>query len=278
MRAPILVALIFAPGLAFAQTADREELSIIGWDDACSVAISHYGYHTLVPNPIRVQIGTLDIQPGKESYQAHWSADLSGDDVWRSAEIETIRQKLVSSHPRPGFLEIVRGAASDRRTALDDILLSTRTFHLRSFANWPTAPWRPEQIHYSPWATCALFVFVDTRVPNPHYRYTLARLYNPAARTTRAHAHDAKALMFLEKSDLENALKESAIAAQMAPLDASSRYHHATMLCLSGSLPEAEAELAEAVKLSPRYKREARTDKNFESLFSSPRFKDITRR
>ena len=278
MSAQILIALIFAPSLIFAQTVDREELFILGWNDACSVAVAHYGYHALAQEPILTRIGTLSIPPGKDSFKTAWAADWSGDNTWKPTETENVRRELAFSHNQSGFPETVQAAPPSSRIVLDEILRSTQAFHLRSSAGWPAAPWRLGQIHYSPLGTCGLFIFINDGSPQPFYRYALARLYNPAARITRAHAHDTKALLLLEGGDLENAIQESAVAAQMAPLNAPSRYHHAALLCLSGSLPEAESELAEAVKLNPRYKKEARTDKNFESLFTSPRFKDITGR
>ncbi len=278
MRAGILAALIAVPSLAFAQEVQREELFILGWNDACSVAVAHYGYSALAQDPVFARIGALTIAPGQQSAKAAWAADWSGDNTWRSSEADKLRRELAVSHNQAGFPETIQVSHPSSRAVLDDILRSTQTFHLRLNAGWPSPPWRLGQIHYSPLGSCGLFIFVNDRAPKPVYSYVLARLYNPGARITRSHAHSAKSQLLLEAGDLPDALKEAAVAAQMAPLQAPARYHHAVLLCLSGSLAEAEEELVEAITLDARYKSQARTDKNLESLWSSRRFQEITKR
>ncbi|MEK7858438.1 MAG: tetratricopeptide repeat protein [Elusimicrobiota bacterium] len=274
------VAILFTLSVSTsAQTVDHEEFALIGWNDACSAAFSHYAYPVLgeaiVSEPIRTQVGTLTIGPGQQKAEVEWLVDWSGRNTWQEGPAKQAVAALAKTYKAKGFVEHVRPDPIATRPGLEETIRSTSTFAVRS-AQWPGPGWRFASAYISPLTTCALFLFEDE---NAKARYTpvLARIYNPSARAIRARAHLANGLLLFNDGDLVGALAETGIAAAEAPENGPARYHHAAMLCLSGMLADALDELTAALKLDPRYKNKARQDKDFESLSRDRRFKDLLR-
>jgi tetratricopeptide (TPR) repeat protein len=261
---------------AVGQEVEREELSVIGWNNACSVAFSQYGYPALGQaahdEPVRARVGTLTIKPGAQSSQASWDVDFEGAESWSAPQVkQAISQLAVAGYKNPGLVETILPDSGD-------VLISTISLALRSTKGWPGPQWLWHQIFYSPLGDCGLFVFRKAHAEHPVYRTLLLRLYSPGARTKRAQEHLAAANRLLEdKMDLAAAVAEAEIAARMAPGFASARYRFAVMLCMSGRLDEAEGELAAALKLDPALKAQARADQDFESLRGSARFKEAVK-
>lgn len=282
MRPLLAVVLSLAASSAFGHEIERESFALIGWNSACSVAVAHYGYpvfgQAAYNEPVHTRIGKLSIAPGKETSQAAWDINWDGADTWDSPLADKARTQLAASgYALPGFPETILSGRVGAQPGLAQTILSPAAFALRATAAWPGPEWRWHQVHYSPLGTCGLFVFLKGGADKPFYRYLLLRIYNASARPQRSRAHVTNSLLLLEANDFPGALAEAATAAQMTPSNALARYQHAAMLCLAGRFEEALAGLDAAVKLDPKYKKEARTDRNFEAIFSWPRFKLVTR-
>jgi len=280
MRAFLALVLNLAAGRTFGHDVDRETFTIIGWNEACSVAIAHYGFPALgqgiYEEPVRTRIGTLTIRPGADTAQTAWEADWDGAGTWNTSKAKASISNLgAAGYDQAGFMETVRPDRIGAQPGLEETIRSTATFALRSTAGWPGPGWRWRQVFYSPLGDCGLFVFAKTGVSRPFYRALLLRIYNASARTLRSRAHVTNALLLLGEGDMAGALEEASIAARMTPQLALARYHYAALLCLSGRLTEAETELAAAVQLDPQHKKQAREDRDFESLHVSPRFQSI---
>ena len=279
MRNQIALLLAFAAAPAFGQQSSKEEFHVVGWNNACSVAVSLYSYPSLSQDshdvPLSCRIGTMAIKPGQEAAQTAW--DLSWDPAtsW-SADLaqRTLKTLADAGYIRPGFTETIDAAPASAQSGLEDILHSTHTFFLRSSATWPDRSWRWHQVVYSPLGDCGLFVFTK-EAPHPSHRLLLLRIYNTAARNLRSRAHVTKALLLLDEGRLDAALLEASAAVEMSPQSSQALYQHAALLCLSGSLVEAQAELAKAVALDSKLKSQAKADRNFETLFLSPAFQRI---
>jgi tetratricopeptide (TPR) repeat protein len=275
MRAAIALALLLAAGPVAGQDVERETFMFIGWGDGCSVAFSHYGYPALGvaihDEPVRALVGTLTVKPGAEETKSDWLVDWEGANTWQATEAKKAVADLVDAgYRQAGSTETIRPGA-------DETIVSTQAFSLRSTRGWPGPDWAMSLVHYSPLDNCGLFVFLKTAEDHPFYRYVLRHLYNPGARVQRAKAHLASSQRLFDDGALADALAEAATAAEMAPDLAPARYRHAALLCLSGRLEEAETALAEAVRLDPKYKRQARKDQDFDSLSHSSRFRSITK-
>lgn len=265
---------------AAAVEVDREELAIIGWDTACSVAINHLGYpklgEAIVGEPISTQIGTLTIRPGEQKSAAQWKVDWGGPNSWSAEPAQkAIKDLIAAGYDHRGFMELVRDEPVAGGRDLDEVILSTRNLEATKVQGWPGSEWRVAKIDYNRLATCAFLIFEKKGEAKPFYRYVLARVYNTQVRSLRSRAHLNNGLLLFGTGDLPGALAETGIAAALYPEAAANRYHYAAMLCLSGYLEEAIAELAEAIKLKPAYREQARKDQDFETVLKHPRFKAL---
>lgn len=265
MNFSLLILLSFLPRAASALEAGKEELSIIGWNKACSVAVTHLSYprpgQAVANEPIATRIGTLTVATGEEKARARWTIDWGGANSWLEKPAQEAMQSLIAA----GYDD--RGYREDIRNG---IAPSTASLQARQDPGWPSSDWRLARLHFNRLGTCALAVFAQE---GPLLRYVLTRVYNPKARSVRARAHLEEGLRLFDAGDLAGALDETGVAAAVYPEGAENRYHHAAMLCLSGELQESITELAEAVKLKPEYRKKALKDIDFESVAKQPRFR-----
>ncbi|MBI5241355.1 MAG: hypothetical protein HY926_12855 [Elusimicrobia bacterium] len=278
MRALIcaLLALLAAP--AATQVVERETFAVIGWNDACSVAVQQFGYapigEAVVGEPVRTRIGTITIAPGEESSRTVLTADWSGARTWDRAEAKKVVQDLLAAgYANPGYTEDIRVPRKEGPRPYEDVILSTAALQIRAPFKWPGDDWGWDKIVYSPLGTCGLFIYSRRQKGLPFYRTALYRFYNPSARTQRAAAHQTNSRLLFEASDLEGARAEAATAARLQPELAIARYRHAVLLCLSGHLNESVAELAEAIKRDPKLAAKARHDPDFYEVYGFPLFR-----
>lgn len=281
----VLAWLLLLSGLspASAQAVEREKLDFLGWNKACSVAIAHYGYPKrgdgIEDDPVMTRIGTLTIAPGREAAKARWSAAWEGQFTWRGADAARLREDLKrAGYASPGVAETVLPGPVPPDWDLERVLLSTQTFRTKAPSGFPGPGWRLASVRYSPLGSCALLVYAKEGASRDFFTPLLIRVGNPAARLERAAGHVTNAVLLFQNGDAAGGLAETATAVQMNPDSAPAHYHRAAMLALTGSNEEALPELAAAVRLEPKYRQKARTDKDFESLTSMPRFKELTRR
>lgn len=264
------------PGRAGAQSVEREEFAVLGWDGGCGVAINHLGYphrgEAIYDEPVMARIGRVRIGPGKLQAEANWEIAWDGANTWKPLEAKKVLAELLAAgYDHRGFVERIRPEPAAQKRDLDDVLRSTETLATRGRADWPPAPWRLSAIHYNRLANCALIVYED----GPRFRYVLSRIYNTAARPVRARAHLNNGLLLFDEGDLPGALAETGIAASLQPEEALNRYHHAAMLSLSGRITDALEELAEAVRLKPAYRAKAAADIDFENLRDIKGFREL---
>lgn len=267
---------------AAALTGDHGSFAVIGWNKQCSVAFEHYIYpklgEAMAAEPIETRIGTLTI-PSEEPRRAdeRLTLSLTGARSWEADQARRARAKLKKEGwSFPGFVETIRPAPVAARRDLPRLILSTDTFRSPASA-WPGPPWRASAVYYSPFASeCALLVYT-AGVDKLFYKPFLFRIGNPIIRADRALAHVTNGLLLLEKGDEPGALAEETIAATLAPDFGPARYHHAALLAVDGQPEPAIDELAAAIAIDPKHKKEARKDKNFEGLRWHPRFGELTR-
>lgn len=274
--------LLAALPLLAATGAEREELHVIGWNDACSVAVKHLLFprlgEAISGEPIAARIGTVTIPPGEQRASPKWFQESRGALSWDAEAFEKVEKQLRAlGYEREGFPETIRPQVSDAQPGLAETLLSTRTLALRPGLDWPGEGWRWTEARYSPLGTCALLLFEDGSSP-PRPGWLLARVYNPRARLDRSRAHAANARLQLEAGELELALAEAATAAGLAPESALARYVHAGLLSLSGRTDAAVAELRAAIALDPEKTRQAREDRDFDNLRAREDFKRLVGR
>lgn len=268
--------LLAAP--AAAQSVEREQLAVVGWSKACSVAVNHLGFphrgEALYDEPVLARIGALTIAPGALEPEARWLVEWEGANTWKQDEARQAVSSLVAGgYDDPGFVEKIRAEpAVPERPELERIIRSTSTLGIRGGVRWPGAEWRLSEIHYNRTATCGLLVYESDR----RFAYVLARLFRPKARPERARAHLSSGLLLFEKGDLEGALAETGIAAAMYPTGAANRYHHGAMLALSGELEKALEEVKQAVALDASYRKKAAEDVDLDNLRDLPEFKRLT--
>ena len=281
MRAGLCLIVLLSAGSALGQAIERETFSTAGWNDACSVAVAHYGYpplgQGLRDDPVLTEIGTLTIGPGEQSARAQWDINWAGVGTWQPGQAARALSDLAAAgYSQAGFAELVRPHRLASQAGPAQVLLSTAAFSMRSTAGWPSRGWNWDQVVYSPLGNCALFVFRADRQDAAFYSFLLLRVYDPSARGRRAQAHLDSAGLAYDAGDLPGALEESAIAAQMVPDLAQARYRHAAMLCLSGRSDESLAELDAALRLDPNLKAKAPHDPDFESLRAFSHFQSLT--
>ncbi len=278
MNAALLLAVLSAaPVLSVG--IEKEEFTVLGWNDACSVAVSQLVYPKLGEaihgEPIASRAGTLTIEPGSEAVATKWFREASGTNTWNPAAHEKVTRELGKlGYVRKGYAETVRTRVSEAQPGLAETLLSTRTLAIRPGMTWPTSSWRWSGADYSPLGTCALLLFESLSTPT-RYAWRLTRIYNPRVRLERSRAHAANARLLFSEGELEGAVAEAGTAASLAPESALNRYVYATLLAMSGRPDESVAELRAAVERDPKRAKEARDDRDFESLRSRRDFRDL---
>ena len=202
----LLLMLLFAASPTSGQEIEREELAVIGWNEACSGALTHFAYPRLgdaaQAEPVRTRIGTITIPPGEQVSRLDWALGWDGPDTWDAAAAKkAIAALIAAGYAQRGFVETVRPGS-------DAVLLSSAAFALRPAAPWPPSSWRLARVHYAPLDGCALFVFARAGSEKPVYRTLLGRLYDPGARPARAKVHAEAARRLLAAGELDAALEE----------------------------------------------------------------------
>jgi hypothetical protein len=267
----LLVLLLSAPARAI--DIEREEYKIIGWNDACSVAVERYAYpvlgQALYGEPITSRVGTLAIVTAQPIVETRWVFEADGTHTADPGLISGIRKNLLKTgHDRPGFSEIIRDARTVAGPSTSDIILSTATLEARPDF-WPdTREWRWARTHYNPLSTCALLIYEQIGARD-RYKFLLTRIYNASARVDRGRAHTTN------DGDLVDALAETEIGARMAPEIGATRYHYAALLSLNGRLDEAMAELMASVKLDAAYRTKAARDLDFDPMLNRQDFQEL---
>lgn len=272
----LVLTLLLAASPLSAQTAERTELAVLGWDGGCGVAINHLGYprrgEAIYDEPVMARIGSIKIPAGKLKPEPRWEIAWDGANTWKPLEAKkALAELLAAGFDHRGFVETIRPEPAADKRDLDEVLRSTETLATRGPADWPAEPWRLAAIHYNRLANCALILYEN----GPLTRYVLTRIYNTSARPVRARAHLNNGLLLFEQGDLPGALAETGIAASLQPEEAVNRYHHAAMLSLSGRITTAIEELAEAVRLRPEYRAKAAKDLDFDNLRDIRGFREL---
>jgi hypothetical protein len=280
MRALLCASLLLAAASAVGQVVERETFSVLGWNDACSVAVQQLGYPVLgeaiQDEPVLTRAGTITIPPGEDNAQTFWDLDWKGARTWKAADAKKVLQGLAASgYTRPGFQEDILLPRKEAPHSFETTILSTETFGLRADFPWPGGDWRWEQVRYSSLGDCGLFIFRKGEDGRSFYRYFLLRLYNPSVLAQRAQAHLTNSRLLFDSSELEPALAEATTAASMRPELAAARYRHAALLCLTGHLNESVSELGAAIRLDAKLAETARTDPDFYEVYEFPRFRRL---
>ena len=277
MRVLLLLTLLAGPAEAI--DIERETYAIVGWNNACSVAVERYAYPVLGQaihgEPISSRVGTLSIVSKRPIVETRWVYEADGANTHDKAAIAGFRRKLrKAGFDRAGFHETIRAAPAADSPGAAEVILSTAILEARPDF-WPdTNEWRLGQIHYNPLSTCALLVY-DRIGERDRFKFILTRIYNPGARSDRARAHVTNGRLLFNSGDLAGALEETAIGARTAPEVGAARYQHAAMLALSGRLSAAMDELLAAVKLDGRFAEKAADDLDFESLRVRQDFREL---
>jgi hypothetical protein len=272
----LLLLLLAVP--ASALDIEREEYRIVGWNDACAVAVERYAYPKLgaaiYGEPITSRVGTLAIVTEKPTVETRWVLETDGANTYDVNGIKAIRRKLrKAGYDRPGFTETIRDAVTVDSPGSAEVILSTSILEARPDF-WPdTTQWRWGRTHYNPLTTCALMVY-EKIGERDRYKFLLTRIYNASARSDRGRAHTTNGRLLFNAGDLAGALAETEIGAKTAPELGGTRYHYAAMLALNGRLDEAVSELTIAVKIDPRFGEKAATDTDFDSLRNRQDFQE----
>lgn len=258
---------------------EREEWRVVGWNDACSVAFVHLGYpkfgEAIHGEPVITRVGTLTIPAGKEKAAQTLTLDASGTNTWDSKGLAAAEKELKKAgYDRPGFIEDIRRARVGEQPGLEDRLSDLKTLAPRAPVGGKGLRWAAAA--YSPLSTCALLVFEREDEP-ARLKLELARVYNPRVRRERGYDHASNARLLFESGDLDGGLAEAKTAAAVAPELPIARYNHAAMLCLSGRLNEAVAELSAAIKLDARLIDKAKTDWDLDNLRKRQDFRELMR-
>jgi hypothetical protein len=277
VRALLLLLLLAAPAAAL--DIEREEYRIVGWNNACSVAVERYAYPMLGQaihgEPITSRVGTLAIVTAKPIVETRWVYEADGANTYDKFAVASFRRKLrKAGFDRPGFSETIRDAMTVESPGSAEVILSTAILEARPDF-WPdTNEWRLGHVHYNPLSTCSLLVY-EKIGERDRYKFILTRIYNANARPERGRAHTTNGRLLFNSGDLAGALAESEIGAQTAPEVGGTRYQHAAMLTLNGRLNSAMAELLAAVKLDARFAAKAAKDVDFDSLRVRQDFQEL---
>lgn len=279
MRA--LLACVLLVDAAVAVEIEREDYKIVGWNDACIVAVERYAYPKLgsaiYGEPVTTRIGTLAIVLDKPTVTTRWVLEAEGPDSWDKQRIESVRKDLQKAgYERPGFSETIRNAAMSNALGPREVILSTATLEARPDA-WPGPQWRWGRTHYNPLTTCALLVF-EKIGERDRFKFLLTRIYNTSVRAHRARAHTTNGRLLFNAGDMDGAVAEAEIGARLAPELGTTRYHYAAMLALSGRIDEAMAELTAAVAREARFAGKAGSDEDFDSLRMRQDFRDLVKK
>ena len=110
MHALALLLLLSAPARAL--NIEREEFKIIGWTDACSVAVERYAYpklgEAIHEEPITTRLGTLTIELKSPIVITRWVREADGANTYDRFAIDHVRKKLrKAGYDRPGFTEVI---------------------------------------------------------------------------------------------------------------------------------------------------------------------------
>ena len=277
MRALLGLALFAVPAAAVLDI-EREDYKIVGWNNACSVAVERYAYpklgEAIYGEPVTTRVGTLSVLSGVPITVTRWVLEVEGLSTFNPLAIDRIRKQFKKAgYDRPGFSETIRDAATADDPRVRGVLLSTATLEARPDA-WPGPEWRLGQAHYNPLTTCALLIY-EKIGERERFKFLLTRIYNPSARSERARAHTTNGRLLFNSGDLEGALAEVEIGAKLAPEVGATHYHYAAMLALSGRLEEAVAELAAAIKRDPRFAAKAADDLDFDALRPRDDFRSL---
>jgi hypothetical protein len=268
LRFLLLLALL--PLHASALNIEREEYKVIGWNDACSVAVERYAYPVLgaaiYGEPITSRLGTLAIVTAQPVVETRWVYEADGPNSYEKFAIGSARRKLrKAGFERPGFDEVIRDSVTVVSPGSAEVILSTAILEARPDF-WPdTRQWRWARAHYNPLGTCALLVY-ERIGERERFKFVLTRIYNASARSDRGRAHTTNGRLLLNDGDLPGALAETEIGARMAPELGATRYHYAALLALSGHDDDSMRELLTAIKIDGRFLEKAAKDADFDSL------------
>ncbi len=271
--------LALLPLSARALDIEHEEYVVVGWNDACSVAVERYAYprlgEAIASEPITSRIGTLSIVTAKPTVETRWVLETDGANTYDKGAIDVIRRRLrKAGYERPGFNEVIRDSVTVESPGSAEVILSTASLEARPDF-WPdTRQWRWGRAHYNPLSTCALLVYEKIGEPQ-RYKFLLTRIYNASARSERGRAHTTNGRLLFNNGDLPGALAETEIGARAAPELGGTRYHYAAMLAMNGHLDDALRELLAAVKIDPRFADKAATDEDFDSLRNRQDFQEL---
>jgi hypothetical protein len=277
VRALWLVLLLAVPASAI--DIEREEYRIVGWNNACSVAVERYAWPVLGQaihsEPITSRVGTLAIVTERPVVETRWVYEADGANTYDKPAIAAFRRKLrKAGYDRRGFDETIRDAATVDSPGSADVILSTGILEARPDF-WPdTREWRLGHVHYNPLSTCALLVY-DRIGERDRYKFILTRIYNASARAERGRAHATNGRLLFNTGDLSGALAEAEIGAQTAPEVGGARYQYAAMLALNGRLDESMRELLAAEKLDGVFVKKAAQDEDFDSLRNRQDFQEL---
>lgn len=277
VRVLFLLAALAAPAAAL--DIEREEYKVIGWNNACTVAVERYAYPALGQaihgEPITARLGTLAIVTEKPVVETRWVLESDGANTYDRFSIAAFRRKLrKAGYDRRGFDETIRDAATVESPGSADVILSTAILEARPDF-WPdTREWRWGRAHYNPLGTCALLVY-EKIGERDRYKFLLTRVYNASARSDRGRAHATNGRLLFNAGDLAGALAETEIGARTAPELGGTRYQYAAMLALNGRLDEALRELLAAIKIDGRFAAKAAKDEDFDSLRSRQDFQEL---
>ncbi|MDX6769518.1 MAG: hypothetical protein SF051_08305 [Elusimicrobiota bacterium] len=273
-----LLAVLTLPAPAQDDAVEREEFKVLGWNDACSVAVRQQLFPKLGVaihgEPLSTRIGSVTIPPGEQKSVVKWFYEAAGTNTYDPRRIATVERALRKlGYARKGYPEAVRPDPSTEQPGLAETILSTRTLNLRPGLAWPGDGWRWAGADYSPLGTCALLVF-ESGVPT-RYAWVLARMYNPRMRLERSRAHATNARLLFGAGELEAAVAEAGTAAGLAPESALARYVHAALLSMSGRTDESVAELKAAIELDPKRAAAAKDDRDFDNVRERRDFRDL---
>ena len=277
MRALALAVLFAVP--ASALDIEHEEFKIIGWTDACAVAVERYAYphlgEAMQAEPITTRIGTLTIELKTPVVVTRWVLEADGANTFDRYAVESQRKKLrKAGFDRAGFYETIRDSDTVVSPGSAEVILSTAVLDARPDF-WPdTRQWRMAYASYNPLGTCALLIYEDRELSR-RYKFTLTRIYNPSARSDRARAHTTNGRLLFNQGELDGALIETEIGAKLAPEVGATRYHYGAMLALTGHPDAGMRELLAAVARDPRFADKAATDPDFDSLRERQDFQEL---
>lgn len=255
-----------------------EEAQVIGWNDACSVAIRHFRYPPSVEGaqvePNWGRLGTVSLAPDRSRPTTRWALQIKeGLPFSKGYELAAGEQLSRGGYKKPGFVERVRLDPVAEGRDLESVIKTTASLRVGYSVGYASAPYALTRIHYSPLGNCAFLVFQKPGYPPQVYKYQLVRV-PIEARRRRAEAHLTNALLLYKKaSDTYGALEEAEISSGMDPRLSEARYHHAVMLAVHGRFDDSLKELHEAVVLDGRWAKAAREAIEFEDLWKQARFK-----